>query len=119
VATSPPREERGIAPERAGHSPEAGVDVGHWQNGAQNQHAEAPGLLQIHKTFSALGVPAYRLLWTSMLCGFLGMQMQMVARGLLAYEIGGTNSAIALVSLGWGLPMLCFSLIGGAVADRG
>jgi MFS family permease len=70
------------------------------------------------KTFSALGVPAYRLLWLSTLCGFLGMQMQMVARGLLAYEIGGTNSAIAVVSLAWGIPMLLFSLIGGTVADR-
>lgn len=80
--------------------------------------SEGAGLLQIHKTFSALKIPAYRLLWASTLCGFLGMQMQMVGRGLLAYEIGGTSSAIAIVSLGMGLPMLVFSLIGGAVADR-
>jgi MFS family permease len=80
--------------------------------------AKPAGFLGVNKTFSALGVPAYRLLWLSTLCGFLGMQMQMVARGLLAYEIGGTNSAIAVVSLAWGIPMLLFSLIGGTVADR-
>jgi MFS family permease len=79
---------------------------------------DAPSLLQIHKTFSALAIPAYRLLWLSMMFSFLGMQMQMVARGVLAYQIGGTNSAIAIVSLGWGLPMLVFGLIGGTIADR-
>lgn len=79
---------------------------------------DASSLLQIHKTFSALSIPAYRLLWISMLASFAGMQMQMVARGVLAYEIGGTNSAIAVVSLGWGIPMLLFSLVGGTLADR-
>ncbi len=79
---------------------------------------DATSLLQVHKTFSALKIPAYRLLWFSMLASFAGMQMQMVARGLLAYDIGGTNSAIAVVSLGWGIPMLLFSLVGGTVADR-
>jgi MFS family permease len=79
---------------------------------------DATSLLQVHKTFAALSIPAYRLLWISMLCSFTGMQMQMVARGVLAYDIGGTNSAIAIVSLGWGLPMLFFSLVGGTLADR-
>lgn len=81
-------------------------------------YADASSLLQVHKTFSALSIPAYRLLWLSMLTSFAGMQMQMVARGVLAYQIGGTNSAIAVVSLAWGLPMLLFSLVGGTLADR-
>ncbi|HXH22089.1 MAG TPA: MFS transporter [Dehalococcoidia bacterium] len=80
--------------------------------------ADASSLLTVHKTFSALKIPAYQLLWLSMLGSFAGMQMQMVARGVLAYEIGGTNSAIAVVSLGWGIPMLLFSLVGGTLADR-
>ena len=79
---------------------------------------DASSLLTVHKTFSALKIPAYQLLWVSMLASFAGMQMQMVARGVLAYEIGGTNSAIAVVSLGWGIPMLLFSLVGGTLADR-
>jgi MFS family permease len=79
---------------------------------------DAQALLQVHKTFSALKIPAYRLLWLSMLASFAGMQMQMVARGVLAYDIGGTASAIAIVSVGWGAPMLVFSLVGGTIADR-
>jgi MFS family permease len=86
--------------------------------GGRGGGSDATNLLQIHKTFSALSIPAFRFLWASMLFSFLGMQMQMVARGVLAYQIGGTNSAIAIVSLGWGLPMLFFSLVGGTIADR-
>lgn len=86
--------------------------------GGRGAYADAQSLLQVHKTFSALQIPAYRLLWGSMLASFAGMQMQMVARGVLAYDIGGTSSAIAIVSLGWGIPMLFFSLVGGTLADR-
>src|SRR3990170_6797593 len=77
-----------------------------------------PSLLQIHKTFSALKIPAYRYLWASMLTSFLGMQMQFIARGILAYNLGGNAGSIAIVNLGWAIPMLVFSLLGGTVADR-
>jgi MFS family permease len=53
-----------------------------------------------------------------MICSFLGMQMQMFARGVLAYELGGAAGAIGVVSLGWAIPQLIFSLVGGTVADR-
>ncbi len=79
---------------------------------------EVPNLLQIGKTFSALGIPAYRFLWLSMLASFAGMQMQFLARSVLAYDIGGTAGSIAFVSMGWAVPMLFLSLIGGTVADR-
>jgi MFS family permease len=69
-------------------------------------------------TFAALSVAPYRFLWMSMLCSFGGMQMQMIARGYLAYKLGGTAGSIALVSVGMGIPMLIFPLFGGAVADR-
>ncbi len=69
-------------------------------------------------TFDSLSVAPYRFLWVSMLCSIGGMQMQMIARGFLAYKIGGTVGSIALVSLGMGIPMIIFPLFGGAVADR-
>ncbi len=78
----------------------------------------ATRLTYVGKTFSALGIPAYRFLWLSMIASFGGMQMQMIARGYLAYKIGGTASSIAIVSSAFAFPMLFFSLIGGAVADR-
>ena len=72
----------------------------------------------IARTFSAFGVPAYRLLWVSHVSGTTGMQMQMFARGLLAYELGGSAASIGLVSLGQAIPQFVFSMVGGTMADR-
>lgn len=60
----------------------------------------------------------YRLLWLSSLFSFTGMQMQMVARALLAWQLTGSFGAVGLISLSFGLPMLLFSLVGGSLADR-
>lgn len=60
----------------------------------------------------------YRYLWTSSLFSFTGMQMQQVARALLAWELTKSYGAVGLISLSFGLPMLFFSLIGGSLADR-
>jgi len=60
----------------------------------------------------------YRFLWTSSLFSFTGMQMQQVARALLAWELTHSFGSVGLISLSFGLPMLCFSLIGGSLADR-
>src|SRR5690606_21050609 len=46
------------------------------------------------------------------------MQMQIIARGFLAYELTGTNSALGGVGLAFGVPQLFLSLWGGVVADR-
>lgn len=62
--------------------------------------------------------PIYRQLWVSSAFAFMGMQMLQIARALLAWELTHSFGAIGLVSLSFGLPMLAFSLIGGAVADR-
>lgn len=70
------------------------------------------------RTFSALAIPQYRTLWWGMLASFMAMNMNMVARGYLAYDITGSATALGLVSLAWGGPMLVFSLFGGVVADR-
>ncbi|HNM76824.1 MAG TPA: MFS transporter [Tepidiformaceae bacterium] len=60
----------------------------------------------------------YRFLWFSSLFSFTGMQMQQIARALLAWELTKSYSAVGLISLSFGLPMLFFSLIGGSLADR-
>ena len=62
--------------------------------------------------------PVYRQLWVSSAFAFTGMQMLMVARALLAWELTHSFTAIGTISLAFGLPMLAFSLVGGAVADR-
>ena len=68
--------------------------------------------------FVSLKQRNYRYLWFSQLASFTGMQMQQVARGLLAYELTGSYTAVGVVLMAWGIPQLLFSLLGGAVADR-
>lgn len=60
----------------------------------------------------------YRLLWASSLFSFMGMNVQMVARALLAWELTESFGAVGAISLSFGLPMLLFSLVGGSLADR-
>ena len=60
----------------------------------------------------------YRWLWYGLLLYFMGMQMSMIARNFLAYDITGKATALGIVSVSWGLPMLACSLVGGVVADR-
>lgn len=70
------------------------------------------------RTFATLEIPEYRTMWWGMIASFIAMQMNMVARGFLAFDLTGSAAALGVVSLAWGVPMLAFSLVGGAVADR-
>ena len=70
------------------------------------------------KTFAALQHPRFRWYWMGMLAYFLAMNMGGIARGWLAYDLTGKATALGLVSLSWGAPMVVFSLLGGAIADR-
>ena len=70
------------------------------------------------RTFASLSVPSYRILWFSMIAAFMGNQMHIVARGFLALNLTGQASSIGWVMASWGVPMMFFSLLGGAVADR-
>lgn len=47
-----------------------------------------------------------------------GMQMQMLARGYLVYDLTGSASLLGVVNAGMAIPMLTLSLFGGAFADR-
>ena len=47
-----------------------------------------------------------------------GMQMQMVVRSYLAYEITSSPFLLGVVNAGFAIPLLVLSLFGGAIADR-
>jgi MFS family permease len=72
----------------------------------------------LRKALGVLGDRNYLYLFLSSAGGFVGMNMQQVARGVLAWELTGSFALTGLVTLSFALPMLLFSLIGGAVADR-
>ena len=53
-----------------------------------------------------------------MLALMAGMNIQMLGRSQLAWDLTGNNFSVGLVSAGFAPPMLLFSLFGGLVADR-
>ena len=58
------------------------------------------------------------VLWLGMMAMMGGMQMQMLARGYLVYDLTGSASLLGIVSAGSAVPMLVLALFGGAIADR-
>ena len=69
-------------------------------------------------TFYSLRFREFRFLWFSMVFLMMGMQMQMIVRGYLAYELTSSPFILGLVNAGFAFPMLCLALFGGAIADR-
>ena len=68
--------------------------------------------------FRALETPDFRLLWVSNLAASFAMQMQMIARGWLIYDMTDSPIALTWVMLSFMLPAAVFSLVGGVIADR-
>ncbi len=72
----------------------------------------------IGRTFASLGNPSYRAFWISLLASYSAMQMNIVARGYLAYVLTGSATALGLVSLARGFSMLMLSPFAGVIADH-
>jgi MFS family permease len=81
----------------------------------QSSSHEPKGL---HGPFLSLRNRNYRWLWFGILAFFSGMQMQIIAGGWLVYTMTDSPLALGLVSAGWGVPLLVFSLFGGSLTDR-
>ena len=60
----------------------------------------------------------FLFLWLGMLALMGGMQMQMLARGYLVYDLTGSATLLGVVNAGSSIPMLVLALFGGAIADR-
>ena len=68
--------------------------------------------------YKALEVADFRWLWIGSLASSFAMNMQIVARGWLVYELTSSPMDLAWVTLAFMLPTVLFSLAGGVVADR-
>jgi MFS family permease len=68
--------------------------------------------------FSSLKFRDFRFLWIANLAASFAMQMQMVARGWLIYDMTSSPMALTWVMLSFLLPSVVFSLAGGVIADR-
>ena len=71
-----------------------------------------------HRTFESLGDPNFRYFFFGFLLLMGGVNMQMVARSVLAFELTDSALAVGYVGAGFAPPILLFSLWGGAIADR-
>ena len=70
------------------------------------------------RTFHSLGNPQYRRFWVSLIVLMAGVNMQMLARGQLAWDLTHDTFQVALVGSAFAPPILIFSVFGGAFADR-
>ena len=68
--------------------------------------------------FASLEEPVYRKLLIGGTFTFLAMQMSVIARGWLAYDLTGTNTALGGVLIGFGLSSVIAIPMGGVLADR-
>jgi len=71
------------------------------------------------RTFQTIReVPSYRWFLLSMIGNMSAMQMQMISRGIITYQLTGSYAALGTIELANMLPRLVFALTGGVVADR-
>ena len=69
-------------------------------------------------TFSALNDSNFRLLYFGNILQFGSMQMQLLVRGFLVFQLTGSFAALGTMALANAVHGLIFSPIGGVVADR-
>jgi len=68
--------------------------------------------------FSSLSISGYRYYWFGLLFQLGAMQMQLMARGYLAYELTGLASRVGYVAASGAITALLFSMLGGVLADK-
>lgn len=70
------------------------------------------------RSFDALTIPQFRILWFGTLFAFLSFMMSWTVQSVVAFDLEGTNKAVGLVALGSGVSMLIVGPFGGVLADR-
>ena len=70
------------------------------------------------RTFESFKIAGYRWFFLAMLGQMASMNMQMLVRGFLVFELTGSYAALGTMSLGNAIPGLMFALFGGVIADR-
>ena len=95
-----------------------GMGMGGGGMGGGGGGGGAPISFKNLRTFSSLKNPVFRLYLGAMVGQMAAMNMQMIARALLVFELTGSGTALGIMALGNASPMLFFSLFGGVIADR-
>ena len=77
-----------------------------------------PGAGFSQRTFESLQDRDFRWLYLAMLGQMAAMNMQMLARGYLAFKFTSSFAALGALGLASAVPMLTLSMFGGVLADR-
>ena len=70
------------------------------------------------RTFKSFKNPVFALYFGGLLGQMVGINMQMMTRSFLIYELTGSAFILGVMSLFFAVPMVLLSLFGGVVADR-
>ncbi|MDA0350585.1 MAG: MFS transporter [Chloroflexi bacterium] len=79
---------------------------------------EPPRGRRLPRTLESFHDREFRWFYISMLGHMASMNMQLIVRALLAYELTGSYAALGLIGLAGALPMLFLAVFGGVIADR-
>ena len=74
--------------------------------------------MRIPKTFESITKIDFLFLLIAILMLMSGVQIQMLASSYLTYDIESSGTILGLVNAGSSIPILLFSLFGGAIADQ-
>ena len=97
---------------------EINAAIRHLRPHAVSTRMRVRGRSVARRTFHSLGNRAYRRFWGSLMVLVAGVNMQMLARGQLAWELTDDTFMVDLVGSAFAPPILIFSIFGGAFADR-
>ena len=70
------------------------------------------------RTFASFESRDFRFFWFGLVVMMGGLQMQMLARAYLVYDLTDSASLLGVVSVASAVPILVLSLFGGVAADR-
>lgn len=95
------------------------------QETATDSPDAAPSVQQVpvpttafRRAFSSLALPQFRTLWLGMFFSVGAMQIEIVARSWLAFDLTGSAFLLGLVAMARGIPQAVLSPIAGVAADR-
>lgn len=97
---------------------EPAPDTGQTQNGKATEKRSGGTKNDGSSTFASFAIPTFRIIWIGTFLYYLSIFTSLVARGALAKELGGTNTALGLVTLAFGAVSLALTPVGGVLADR-
>ena len=77
-----------------------------------------PNKNHLSHTFRSLSNRDFRYLFLGLIAQMTGFEMQLLARGYLAYDLTNSAFILGVITAGSALPTLFFGLFGGAMSDR-